>query len=196
MSTASARGLATAADLLSMRGDPFAEVVAGTVVEKASPSAEHGDAQLGLGGFLRRLFHRPAGGGGGGPGGWWILSEVEVELETHEVYRPDLVGWRRERVTARPTGRPVRARPDWVCEILSPTNARDDLVTKLRVYQRCAVPHYWIIDPQNQTLVIYKWQPDGYVLAVSAGRGDSVRAEPFEAAELRVGLLFGDDDPA
>src|SRR5262245_61784013 len=103
---------ATAADLASRPGDPDAEVIDGVVVEKASPSAEHGTTQ---GALLAALWPRFYGrGSGGGPGGWWIMTEVEVELEAHEIYRPDAVGWRKDRVGQRPTGRPVRVRPDWV----------------------------------------------------------------------------------
>ena len=83
------------------------------------------------------------------------MTEVEIELETHHVYVPDVSGWRRDRVSERPTGRPVRARPDWVCEVLSPANARQDLVTKLRSYHACAIPHYWIVDPERQLLTVH-----------------------------------------
>lgn len=117
------RRCATAADLAALPGDPFAEVIEGEIVEKASPSAEHGDAQAGLAAILRRRFHRR--GGGSVPGGWWILTEVEIELESHEIYRPDLVGWRRVNLPARPSRRPVRIRPDWVCEVVSPSNAEN-----------------------------------------------------------------------
>jgi Uma2 family endonuclease len=189
------RSLGTAADLATLPGDARAEVVGGEILEKASPTAEHSGAQGGLVAFLGFRFHRGGGGGGGRPGGWWILPEIEVELEVNEVYRPDVAGWRRECVVSRPTGRPVRARPDWVCEILSPSNARHDLVTKFRVYHRAAVTHYWIVDPDAQTLVVYRWDERGYLAVLTAQKGETVRAEPFETVELPVGVLFGDDQP-
>lgn len=164
-------------------------MIGGVIVEKAAPSPDHADAQGGLIGELRPPFHRRKGGGG--PGGWWILPEVEIELTRHEVYRPDITGWRRDRVPERPQDRPVRERPDWVCEVLSPSNASNDLVKKLRVYHRSAIPHYWIVDPANETLTVFRWTPDGYLTALTAGKTDRVRAEPFEAIELRVGALFG-----
>ena len=88
-------------------------------------------------------------------------------------------------------------RPDWVCEILS-TNRRNDLVKKKRVYHRHAVPHCWIIDPAEETLSVCRWSPDGYVEILASERGERVRAEPFDAIELAVGIVFGDDedDPA
>lgn len=177
---------ATAADLDMLEHH---EVIGGVIHEKASPSFEHGDAQghliLALGGFFGRGIR--------GPGGWWIGTEVEIELETHEVYLPDVAGWRRDRVPERPSGRPVRIRPDWVCEILSPSTAARDMGPKRDTYHRCGVGHYWIVDLAHGTLSVYRWHEHGYVLARVAGRSERVRAEPFERIEIDVGALFGDE---
>src|SRR5688572_1797443 len=109
--------LATFADLARLGDDARAELINGVVVDKAAPTAEHGVSQVAVGGVLARRFHRRPGGRW--PGGWWIGSEIDVEYSAHQIFRHDLVGWRRERVPERPRGRPVRVRPDWVCEILS-----------------------------------------------------------------------------
>lgn len=189
VSTRTRRGGATAADLSDL---DRCEVIGGVIEEKATPSFEHGDAQGMLAGILNGAFRgRP---GGGRPGGWWIATEVEIELETHETYLPDLVGWRRDRVPERPRGRPVRIRPDWVCEILSPSTADRDLGPKHRTFHRCGVPHTWIVDPEHETLTVHRWHPDGYIVVLTAGKHDTIRAEPFESIELRVNLLFGGDD--
>lgn len=189
MSVAAPR-LATASDLQEL-GDASAEVIHGVVTYKAEPSAEHADAQLGLGSFLRQHFHRASGRGG--PGGWWILTEVDVQLEAHEVYRPDVSGWRRDRVPDRPTGRPVETRPDWLCEILSESNAATDQVDKFRVYAANGVPFYWIGDPTRTILTVYRLDGATYAVALQTKRGEVVRAPPFDEVPLRVGLLFGED---
>jgi Uma2 family endonuclease len=120
------------------------------------------------------------------------MTEVEVEYDPHQVYRHDLVGWRRERVPGRPTGTPVQTRPDWVCEVLSPSNARTDLVKKLRTLQKYEVPSYWILDPEHRTLTVLRWTPAGYLAALTAGATDVVRAEPFEAIEIHLDVVFAD----
>lgn len=192
ISTGASAPRATAADLLLLPEEQrFHEVIGGELVRKASPTGEHGAAQAALASLLFSPFNRRPGGPA--PGGWWIETEVEVELEPHEVYRPDLVGFRRERVPERPRGTPLCLLPDWVCEILSPGNARHDTVRKMRVYQRCRIPHYWIVDPRDETLSVYRWSAEGYVTLLVAERGERVRAEPFAAVELAVGVLFGDD---
>jgi Uma2 family endonuclease len=186
--------LATSADLDLLSEAVRAEVIHGAIVERASTSGEHGTSQLAFGRVLGRRFHRAPGGRW--PGGWWFGTEIEVQYETHEVYVHDIAGWRRDRVAHSPTGKPVRARPDWVCELLSPSNARRDLIDKFQVLHRCAVPHYWIADPVEHTLIVHRWEPGGYLVVRTAAAGDAVRAEPFEDTELRVSALFGleDDD--
>jgi Uma2 family endonuclease len=182
---------ATFAELARL-GDLRAEILHGDIVQKADPSAEHGVAQGAIAGFVGRRFHRR--GGGRWPGGWWIATEVDVEYRPHEVFRHDVVGWRRDRTSECPRGRPIRARPDWVCEILSPSNEKRDLVDKMRLLREAGVGHYWIVNPEERILVVHRLDERGWVVALSAGDGETVRAEPFDAVDLRVATLFGDED--
>lgn len=192
MAAASIRPQATYADLEALGEDIRAEIIGGTIIERASPRAEHGRSQRAIGGILGREFDRRPGGRR--PGGWWIGTEIDVEYEAHEIYCHDLVGWRRDRVADCPHGRPVRIRPDWVCELLSPRNEKRDLVDKLQGLRHAGVPHYWIANPQDKTLVVHRWEPKGYSVVLTASAGDIVRAEPFDAVELAIDVLFGDAD--
>lgn len=171
----------------------FHELIDGEIIEKAAPSPEHADGQGGLLAALRPPFQR--GPGRGGPGGWWLLPEVEVRLATGQIVRPDVAGWRRERCPSRPTGPVVSVLPDWICEVVSPSNANHDTVKKLRLYHRVGLPHYWLVDTRDETLTVLRHTAEGYLTILRAERGDTVRAEPFDAIELHVGTLFGDDPP-
>ncbi len=150
---------------------------------------ERGQAQFNLSTYLTPLRRRT---GEGRPGGWWFATEVDVLFDPTNVLRPDVVGWRSERVPERPRGVPISLRPDWICEVLS-TNRLNDLIKKKRVYHRHEVPHYWVIDPEDETHSVYRWAPEGYIELLAAERSETVSAEPFEAVPLRVGVLFGDD---
>ena len=129
--------------------------------------------------------------GGRDPGGWWLLTEIHVEYPRGEIYCHDAAGWRRDRLTDRPSEWPVRVRPDWVCEILSESNASNDTVRKLRALHRAGVPHYWLLDPERLTLTVLRWTRDGYLEALSATWDETVRAEPFDAIELSLSTVFG-----
>jgi Uma2 family endonuclease len=180
--------MATARDLLLRDEDHSWEIIGGVIVEKAAPSPEHGSAQFALSGLLFSPFGSSRGSG---PGRWWLMTEVEVEYATPEVFRHDLVGRRRERSPERPRGRPVALRPDWVCEILLESNASNDAVKNLRTLHRAGVPHYWLLDPARLTLTVLRFTPEGYLDALSATVEETVRAEPFEAIELVLATVFG-----
>lgn len=46
--------------------------------------------------------------------------------------------------------------PDLIIEILSPSTARMDMTTKFELYQRHAVKEYWIVHPNDQTILVFK----------------------------------------
>lgn len=186
------KAVATAEDLLTLPEERAAEVIGGELVDKAAPSPDHGTAQAGMSGVLF-AFRGPAGGGPRGPGGWWLMTEVEVFYEAHETYRHDLAGWRRERTAERPRDRPIRTLPDWVCEILSPSNAANDTVRKLRVLHQHRVPHYWLLDPVEGTLRVLRWAESGYIEVLSATADETVRAEPFDAVEIPLAVVLGNE---
>lgn len=91
-----ARKLATYEDLLALPEGTPAEISRGEIVTLPAPRPRHSKAQRALGHFVGGPFDDDDGAGG--PGGWWIFVEVEIRFELHEVVRPDLSGWRRERL--------------------------------------------------------------------------------------------------
>ena len=184
---------ATADDLRAAYGeDGRAELIHGVIVEKAMPRGEHSAAQTySLIAIARRFDRKPAGKW---PGGWWIRSELHVQYESNEVFCHDGCGFRRDRVPSSPPGWPVKARPDWVCELLSPNHHKRDRIDKWGILHTAGVPHYWIVDPEEKLLEVYRWERAGYTRILTATSGDLIRAEPFDAVELRAAVLFGDED--
>lgn len=184
---------ATVADLLAIpEAERFHEIVDGELVPKAMPSIRHGMAQMGIGDAITGPYGPRARGRG--PGGWVFASETETLFEPLQVFRPDVAGWRRETLPTLPDELPITVRPDWVCEILSASNAQNDLIRKMRVYQRSQVQHYWLLDPDAETLTVYRWTAEGYLLVQTATGRELVRPEPFGEVELSVrGLIHGDD---
>ncbi|HVV84194.1 MAG TPA: Uma2 family endonuclease [Kofleriaceae bacterium] len=191
MSTSSSRRPATIADWLAAPDELGLELIDGELVPKASPGFDHGASQAGTAAALRTAFNRRPGGVRF-PGGWWIGLEVDIWIADRGL-RPDLAGWRRERVPEPIKERPVTVRPDWIGEIVSESNRKHDTVRKLRWYHQAGVPHYWILDGDDRTLTVHRHHPDGYIIVLRAGADERVRAEPFDAIELKVGVLLGDD---
>jgi Uma2 family endonuclease len=78
--------------------------------------------------------------------GWWIELEPEVRFGDR-LFDPDLAGWRIDRVPELPEENPITVTPDWCCEVLSPSTAKDDVRTKLPGYIAAGVPYVWIVEP-------------------------------------------------
>lgn len=185
---------ATYEDLLALGDERRHEVLGGVVEPKAAPAPGHGRAQGSVARYVGGPFDFD--GSGGGAGGWWILTEVEVALSRHVVVRPDLAGWRRERLPRMDPTRLLEVAPDWVCEILSPSTENRDRVMKARYYAEAGVSHYWIVSPEARTVEAYELEPPGvakerrWIRLGAWEDGDTARIAPFDAIELEVGRWF------
>lgn len=173
-----------------MPEDARAEVIAGAVVTPPSPLPRHARAQRSLGRFVGGPFDDDDGRGG--PGGWWILIEVDVRLRPHDIVRPDLAGWHRERLPTPWDVRPIDVPPDWICEVVSRSNAAHDRVTKRDLYAQAGVPDYWLVDPDARTLEALRLDLATRAWVELGAYNDAAlaRIAPFEAIELEVGRLF------
>ena len=45
--------------------------------------------------------------------------------------------------------------PDWVVEIVSPSSRTVDYIRKCALYEEAGVQEYWIVDPQEKSVVVY-----------------------------------------
>jgi Uma2 family endonuclease len=174
-------------DLLTVPDHLVGEILDGELHVTPRPSPRHASASSGLGGALHGPFDR----GRGGPGGWWILDEPELHLG-EDIIVPDLGGWRRERLPQLPLEAFFQLAPDWICEVLSPTTAAMDRVKKLGAYAREGVSRAWLIDPNARTLEVLRLERGRWTIVSAGSASDMVRAEPFEALDLELTLLWAD----
>jgi len=179
---------ATYADLLAVPDHLVAEILDGELHVSPRPAPRHADASSGLGGALRGPFDR----GRGGPGGWRILDEPELHLGA-DVVVPDLAGWRRERLPVLPEEAYFVVAPDWVCEVISPGTAAIDRVKKLAIYARQHVSHAWLVDPLARTVEVLKLDGGHWTILSTWAGFATVRAQPFEAIDLDLSLLWEDE---
>lgn len=175
----SARRRATYADIIALPEHVVGEIISGDLVVNPRPAAPHAIAASSLGATLVP----PLQFGDGGPGGWWILDEPELHLG-EDVLVPDLAGWRRERLSVPPRDTAFTVRPDWICEVLSPSTSRIDRTKKLPVYAGWGVPHLWLLDPLAQMLEVYELHQGHWTLLSAYGGEEVVRAVPFEVVAL------------
>jgi Uma2 family endonuclease len=189
-----ARKRPTYADIEALPPHLRGEILAGELVVSPRPAPPHARAASALGGVLYP-FDRD---GGDGPGGWWIDDEPELHLDVDPdfpVVVPDLAGWRTERLPTLPETVAYTVRPDWVCEVLSPSTAADDRKLKMPFFAAAGIAHLWLVDPLAMTLEAYRLEGARWLLLRTWAGEDRVRAEPFEAIELRLAALWGGRKP-
>ena len=80
--------------------------------------------------------------------------------------------------------------PDWVCEVVSPSTESVDRSIKMAIYARREVSHVWLANPLAQTLELYRLDGETYRLLGTHAADSKVRAEPFEAIELDLSILW------
>lgn len=181
---------ATYQDVLDAPAHQVAEIVDGELHLSPRPAGPHASVASTLGELLGPPFRR----GHGGPGGWILLDEPELHLGG-DVVVPDLAGWRRERMPYVASVPYFTMVPDWICEVLSPSTEKLDRAVKLAAYATAGVHHAWLVSPRMRTLEVLRLH-EGRWLALGTYRDDArVRAEPFDAIELELALLWDDLGP-
>jgi Uma2 family endonuclease len=180
-----AKRKATYEDLLAVPDTMIAEIINGVLHTRARPATPHARAASSLGGELHGPFNR----GKGGPGGWVLIDEPELHLHG-DVLVPDLAGWRRERMPEMPYASAIELPPDWICEVLSPSTGATDRAEKMPIYARERVPFLWLVDPGLRTLEAFRLEGARWVLLGAWRENAGVRAEPFDAIELELGVLW------
>jgi Uma2 family endonuclease len=178
---------ASYADLEELPPNQVGEIVAGELYASPRPAIPHAVVTSELGGELWGPFSR----GRGGPGGWRFLDEPELHLG-EDVLVPDIAGWRLERMPTPPRVPALTLAPDWLCEVLSPSTQALDRARKLPAYAREGVRHVWLVDPDARTLEVFRLDGPHYTLLATHEGLASVRAEPFEALQLQLALLWGE----
>lgn len=185
-----AKKLLTIEDLLRS-ADECVELIDGENVRRPMARSEHALIQSSLSDEVAVLKRKD------GPGGWWIMPEISVKYSENQCPSYDLAGWRRERMPRRPTGI-MDLLPDWVCEITSPGHERKDLFHHFMLLQRNGVPCYWIISPEDKTLIAYQLVDGNDHVVFSVARGleavaDKARIPPFAEIEMDLRYVFGDE---
>lgn len=78
--------------------------------------------------------------------------------------------------------------PDFIIEIVSPSNAFMDRNKKLECYRKVGVREYWVIEPEHQYIVVYRLKENAYW--VQNYNEGTVPSEIFPGLEIDLGKVF------
>jgi Uma2 family endonuclease len=138
----------TVDDFLQLEeSDTPCELINGELVMSPAPTPFHQNVSSNLNDFLKAEARKS--------GGFVFFAPIDLYIDRKNVFQPDLVFISAEKKNII-TERGIEGIPDLVVEIISPSNIFTDRNRKKRVYQQIGVREYWIVDPANHTLEIYR----------------------------------------
>lgn len=84
--------------------------------------------------------------------------------------------------------RGARGAPDLVVEVLSPSTAPKDLTIKRDVYARHGVREYWVLEPVDRVLMIWRYEQEGFgapeILALEGTASSKIAALYLDLDQL------------
>ena len=132
-----------------------AEVFEGQIYYMASPSQIHQTILTELLVSIRSYFKKKGGNCQVFP------APFDVKLSDHPLtlVQPDImIVCDKDKLD----GKRCNGAPDFVIEIISPSNPSDDYIRKLYYYKNYGVREYWIVDPRSQTTLVYFFEQDSF----------------------------------
>ncbi len=157
---ASARTKLTYRDFLRFPDDGRRhELIDGEHYVTPSPNRKHQAVVSNLHYHIRAYLERE-------PRGRIFTAPFDVIFSFFDIVEPDLLYISHERAEKILTHKHVRGAPDLVIEISSPSTRRRDELKKRRLYERCDVTEYWVVDPDIDAVRVYRRDGDRFGRAV------------------------------
>ncbi|MGA7730466.1 MAG: Uma2 family endonuclease [Chloroflexia bacterium] len=79
---------------------------------------------------------------------------------------------------------------DMVVEIVSPDNPERDTVVKRADYAEAGIPEYWIVNPEDETVIVLQLTGNQYSEYGLFGRGDLARSVLLEGFSVSTNDIF------
>lgn len=144
------------------------ELVDGVLTEKPAMSMKSNRVAVRLSRFLQNTYPEER-------------AQVFVEQPTYcfgspkKMRRPDLALVWTERVPGGVTDEELFVAPDFVVEVVSPSNTYNELLARVDEYLAAGVPLVWLADPVGRRIQVYRG--DGSIALLRAA--DTLKDEPL-----------------
>ncbi len=161
------------------------EIYHGSVYEMPSPSVLH---QLVCRALIRALERWIDAGGHG----IIFYQAVDLVLSNESVFVPDFSYYETESLNSvvSEDKRYLVAPPNLIVEVISPSSAAHDRVTKYRAYAEFGVRHYWIVDGEAKTLHAFVLNANHYLEEAVLQAGEEFQRRLFPGLVINLDTIF------
>jgi Uma2 family endonuclease len=117
---------------------------------------------------------------------------VDVKLDEHNVYGPDLIWYAEGRAPARHDDRPYPL-PDIAVEVRSPSTWRYDIGAKKAAYERAGLPELWLVDTAADEVLVFRRSSArvaAFDVSLELGVSDDLNSPLLRGFALSLRTLF------
>jgi Uma2 family endonuclease len=118
-----------------------------------------------------------------------FVAPYDVYLSPHNTVQPDISYVSRDRRNIVRYDK-IEGVPNLLMEVLSPSNRRRDIVTKAVLYATFGVPEYWLVDPEEDSILVQTWR-DGVYVPITSEDGIA-RSIVLPGFEVDSAILFAE----
>jgi Uma2 family endonuclease len=175
----------TYADYLGWDGAERYEIIDGEAYMMAPPSRFHQDISMALSTKINNYLEGKPCKVYAAP--FAVRLNPAEDQSDDTVLEPDIV------VVCDPSkldDRGCNGAPDLIIEILSPSNARHDRITKFQLYREAGVREYWIADPEEKVLTAYVLKNGEYVASFYEDK-DTAPVTVLPGCKIDLSAVFG-----
>jgi Uma2 family endonuclease len=158
------------------------EIIEGEHFVTASPLTRHQRILLNLSYLIQGHLESH-------PIGEMYFAPVDVLLSEFNILVPDLIYISKQRAHIL-TLQNVQGAPDLVVEILSPSTSSRDRRLKRDVYERTGVQEYWIVDPDTDSITVYRRADQRFAEPLRLGRHDALTTPLLPGLELPIDRIL------
>ena len=116
-----------------------------------------------------------------------LYAPIDVYLADDTVVQPDLI------VVCDPQKLEKKGcvgAPDLVVEILSPSTAKTDWKDKYKLYEEAGVREYWIVNPDDKLLHVFRLTDGRFLLHGTYAAEDTVKIGIFDDIAIDLNHVF------
>jgi Uma2 family endonuclease len=128
------------------------------------------------------------------PVGRVFFAPFDVVFTQFDVVEPDLLYMSNARAETILTSKHVTGAPEIVVEIGSPGTRKRDETIKRRLYERCGVSEYWVVDPELDIVRVYRSDGGrfGKPTELSTDAGDVLTTPVLAGLEVPLVRIFAE----